>query len=109
MKDDAGSWKAATVAEMTRIIEEELRRCSSEDLALFEKIKIEPQKIRFDRGSFAEDVFVVARHGEKLVFFDDIEDGFEVAVADDDGVIRTAGVGQFDLCHALAHIRLGWR
>ena len=109
MSDDAGSWKAVTLAEMKRIIEEELCQCTPEDFALFDKIRIEPEKIPFDRGSFVEEVFVVARQGEKLVFFDDIEDGFEVATTDDDGVIRRAGVGHFDLCHALAHIRLGWR
>ena len=109
MKDDAGSWKAVTLDEMKRIVEEELRQCGTEDRALFGRMKIEPQKVRFDRGTFSEDVFVVARQGDKLLFFDDIEDGFEVAEADKDGVIRNAGVGQFDLCHALAHMRLGWR
>ena len=106
MRDNTGVWRAITLDEMQALIADELARCSTEDFDLFQKIKIEPKKIRFDRGAFAEDAFIVAQIGKKIIFFDDIEDGFEVGTPDDDGVLRFRGVGQFELGHALAQFRL---
>jgi hypothetical protein len=39
-----------------------------------------------------ERIFVVARSGTRLLFFDDVEDEFAIGVADDDGVLRDWGL-----------------
>jgi hypothetical protein len=54
-----------------------------------------------------EDVFGVAQSGDKIVYYDDVEEAFEVSAPDADGLLH--GCGQFELCHALAQIRLGSR
>ena len=89
---------------MCKRLSEELALCTSADAATFERIKTEPRKISFHRGTFAEDVFVVAQTEKKVIIFDDIEDGFEVGTLDLDGVLRNAGASQFDLPQALNRI-----
>ena len=36
----------------------------------------------FDRGSFRKEVFIVAESEDKLIDYDDIEEGFEVGTPD---------------------------
>ena len=109
MRSDTKKGKAITLDEMKALVTEELARCTTEQVALFAKISIEPIKIRFDRGAFSEDVFAVAQTENKLIIYDDIENGFEVGTPDADGIIRNLGTGQFELRHVLAHLKLGWR
>jgi hypothetical protein len=109
MGDPNSSWKAISAAEMRALIEKQLAECTAEDRTLFETIRIIPRKLVFDRGNFREDVFIVAESEGKLIYYDDIEEGFEVGAPDSDGVLRHVGTGQFELCHALAHLRHGWR
>lgn len=92
---------------MRMLVDAQLAQCSGEDRALFEQMRVPLRRISFDRGTFQEDVFVVAQAGTKLIYYDDIEDGFEVATPEADGVLRRVGCGQFELRHALAQIRLG--
>ena len=97
-----------TLEEMQRLVAKELRRCSPEDAALFAKIKIEPRKVGFERGGVTESVYVIAEIGGRVLFYDDVEEEFEVATPDGFGVIRNI-TGQFELRHALAQIRIGSR
>jgi hypothetical protein len=108
MRSDKNSWQAITSPEITALVAREIERCAPEDAAIFRKAKIEPRKIRFDRGTFEDGVYVVAQIEKKVLFYDDTEDAFEVATPDQDGVIRGL-VGQFTLGQALAQIRLGLR
>src|SRR4051812_34871251 len=94
-------WRPIISAELSQILTRDLAVCSDADRAFFAKIRIEPRKVRFDRGMFSEDVFVVGQEERRVLFFDDIEDGFEVGVLDTNEVIRGAGASQFDLRQAL--------
>jgi len=108
MSNDTGTWRAITLEELRSLVAEELQRCSPEDVALFAKIKIEPRKVELERGSLTESVFVIAEIGARVLFYDDVEEDFEVATPDRSGVIRNI-TGQFELRHALAQIRIGSR
>jgi hypothetical protein len=108
MCDNTKAWRPITAAKLESLLVQELQSCSPEDVALFAKIRIEPRKIGFERGGRIESVFVVAEIGERVLFYDDVEEEFEVATPDQVGVIRNI-VGQFELCHALAQIRIGSR
>jgi hypothetical protein len=50
-----------------------------------------------------ERVFVVARSGKQLLFFDDCEDEFAMGVPDEDGVLRAWGL-YGDLKDAVPHL-----
>jgi len=109
MAHEGESWRAISAEEMQALIEKQLAECDAEGRALFQRIRLTPRKVIFDRGRFQENVFVVAQVDGKVLFFDDIEDGFEVGTPDADGVLRGVGLGQFELRHALAQLQTGSR
>lgn len=41
-----------------------------------------------DQGGARERVFVVAKNGNRLLYFDDVEEDFGVGIPDEDGVMR---------------------
>lgn len=76
---------------------------------LYEQHRIQPRFVGLRRHEGVENVFAIAQVGDRVVFYDDVEDGFEVARLDRESVLDLNGCGQFRLNEALAHIRLGWR
>ena len=102
-------WQPITHAEMDAVVANQLTECSSADRALFTQLRIEPIKIRFERGTLSDEVFIVAKFESKVLYYDDTEDGFEVGAPGSDGVLRNTGCGQFSLGQALAQLRIGSR
>ena len=74
---------------------------------MFKEIGIPIIAHPIERLGQIESVFVVARIGESLLFWEDVEEGFELAVADSDGVIRKYGASQFELSHIMLQIQDG--
>lgn len=101
------AWKPATTGDVTRVTSDQLLRCSEEQRQLFQKIAVPIRAHPIDRSGHIESVFVVARIGETLLFWEDAEEGFELAVADSDGVIREHGASQFELSHIMLQIQNG--
>jgi hypothetical protein len=104
---DDDQWRAISEDEMRTLVDAQLAQCSAEERSFFERIRIPFRQVALKRGHLREDVFAVAQSGQKVVYYDDVEDGFEVGTPDADGVL--CGCGQFELCHALAQIRHGSR
>ncbi len=98
-----------TIEELEEIISSQLASCLPEDAHLFAAIRMAPKKMRLTCGSHSTDVLAVGVFKGKVLYYDDVEEAFEVATPDADDVIRTGGVGQFQLCHALAQLRIGGR
>ncbi len=46
-----------------------------------------------------EEVFVVAEIGDRVLYYSDIEDGWELDSLTDTGAIQERGASQFDLSH----------
>jgi len=76
---------------------------------LFEKIRIEPRKVLFERKRVTDEIYAIAQIGSKVIYYDDTDDAFEVGMADDGGVLRNCGTGQFTLSQALLQIQSGGR
>lgn len=104
MRDSRGTWTAATRDE----IDEELRRgldlCSPEQLAFLARVRIEPTLIPIERSGQLERVYMIARTSDRVVFWEDVEEGWEVATPDEDGVIRSYGASQWELPWALREL-----
>ena len=52
-------------------------------------------------------MFAVARVGGSLLFWEDVEEGFELATPDDDGALRQYGASQFELSHIMHQVQNG--
>ena len=109
MNNKLENWQPITFLEINDLVSEQLSECSSDEMASFQQINITPRIINFERGSVIDHLFVVAEIGNKVVFYDDTEEGFEIATPDSDGVIRNSGSGQFTLREAIFQLQSGNR
>lgn len=102
------SWKPITKEELEALIAKSLSACEAHARALFDGIKIDPIKIRFQIGRRDDEIYIIARSGNKVVYYDDTEDAFEVGIPDTDGILRS-GTGQFTLGQVLLQLESGSR
>ena len=100
-------WQRISEDEMRMLLDAQLAQCSAEDRLFFERIRIPLRSVILKRGHLRENVFAVAQAGQKVVYYDDVGEGFEVGAPEAEGTL--SGSGQFELSPALAQIRLGSR
>ena len=98
------TWRPTTREELEVIVAQHLQRCNAEENALFHRLRIPIRATPIDRGGKRECVFVVAEQGERVLFWDDVEEGFELASSDSDGVLRHTGASQFELLHVMRQL-----
>ena len=94
-------WKPATIEEVRQIVERDLASCSREQLSLFERYRIQPYVAPIVRSGNLESVVVIAQRGQEVIYWEDIEEGFEVSPLDSNGRILKIGCNQNDLRIAL--------
>jgi hypothetical protein len=99
------TWRPATRSEVESIVAEQLQACSPSQRQLFERYRVEPHSCPIERFGTIEQVYAVARRGKFLLFWEDIEEGFEWSRPEDDGVIRSYGSSQFELTHILYRLQ----
>jgi len=99
------TWKPATGAEVEAIVLDHLRGCTDAQRRLFERIRTPLASVSIKRLGRAEALYAVARVGDALIIWDDVEEGFELATPDQDGVLREYGASQFELSHVLHQLR----
>ena len=80
-------WKPATIAEVNEIVARDLKVCDIEQLAAFKKYRVEAFTAPFMRYGKMESVVVVARNGDQVIYWDDVEDGFNVSPIGPDGMV----------------------
>jgi hypothetical protein len=88
-------WSPVTNETLERILIEEIAALTPEAARSYEKYAVAPYEQRCLRSadSGIERIFVVARNGSQLLFFDDVEEEFGVGVPDNDAILR--GLGTF--------------
>ncbi len=94
-------WKPAGVEEVKNIVTADLADCDEEQLAMFRRYAVEPHVTPILRYGEMETVVVVARKGEEVIYWEDIEEGFNVSPIAKDGRILEHWCNQDELRHAL--------
>jgi|SRR6267154_2225393 len=86
-------WVPASRERFERILAEETRALRPEVMRLYEQYAVSPfqQPCLREQNSPTERVFVVAKNGHRLLYYDDVEEDFGVATPDADGVLRNWG------------------
>lgn len=100
------TWRSISEEELSQLLESQLRHCSLEERSLFGTIQTPLRKIAIHRLGALEEVFVVAECCGGVVYYEDVEEGFEFSVLGPDGAIRVQGSNQFELKHVLAQLKL---
>ena len=91
-----GKWQPATREEVERLLSEELRDLHPAHLARFNTMRVPPRRISVasDPG---EHVYVIAEYQGKVLYYSDVEDGWEIEVPNDSGGITERGCNQLRL------------
>jgi hypothetical protein len=90
-------WQPATVEAVKRIIESDLKACDSKQLAVFKKYSVEPYSAPILRHGKMESVVVVARRRDDVIYWEDVEEGFNRSAVGPDGRVLEHQCNQDEL------------
>ena len=95
-----GTWQPATREEVERLLSEELNGLHPIHLARFKAMRVTPRRVPVvsDPGEY---VYVVAEYQGKVLYYSDVEDGWEIEALNDSGGIAQRGCNQFKLSHVM--------
>ena len=66
-------WKPATIDEVKAIVVADLKGCNADEVALFQQYSVEPFLAPILRYGKEENVVVVARKSNEVVYWEDVE------------------------------------
>lgn len=95
------TWQPITVAELEVIVAEQLAACSPQQQTAFATYRVPFYSMPLSRFGGVESALVVAELPGGLLYFEDVEEGFEVGVPGADGVLPDQGCDQLELTHVL--------
>jgi hypothetical protein len=98
------TWQPVTEKELDSLIATQLVDFSPEERQLFERYKATLLLTAINRAGSIESVFVVARYRDLVIYYDDIEEGFNISSLSPDGAIATPSFEQWELGHALRQL-----
>ena len=91
------TWQPVTVKELESLIAAHLADCSLDQQQL-------PRPTPIDRGGNIESVFAVAQARDLVMYYEDVEEGFNISPLSQEGAIASPGYEQWELCHALKQL-----
>ena len=94
------TWQPATLKEVQRLLAEGVAELHPVHRQRFEAIRIAPRQVSV-ADSPGELIYVVAEHEGKLLYYSDIEDGWELETPNSSGGIDARGCNQFELTHIM--------
>ena len=81
-----------------------LEGCTAPQRELFSVHRVVPYTVPIRRFGVIEKVYVVAVRGSHVLYYEDVEESFELARLDAEGMIPQHQCNQFDLAHALTQL-----
>ncbi|AWH51226.1 hypothetical protein C1925_19670 [Stenotrophomonas sp. SAU14A_NAIMI4_5] len=105
-----GPWRPLTRAEMEALVAKQLGDCTPDQQAAFATLRVLFHTVPLHRLGGVEPVWVVAHLADGWLYYEDVEEGFEVSVPGEDGALPERACNQYELTHILyqqAHAGLG--
>ncbi len=96
-----GTWRPATLDEVTRLVESQVARLSADAHKVWDSIRVDLRPARISRLGKHETVFVVGESEGLAVYWEDVEEGFNISPVDNVGNLLEGGGDQDDLSIAL--------
>lgn len=100
------TWQPITMEQLEAVIAVQLGACTAEQQAAFASLRVQFFSAPISRFGAVESVLVVARLPSGLLYFEDVEEGFEIGVPGADGVLPDQGCNQLELRHVLTRAGL---
>ena len=95
------TWQPISAAELEELIARQLRDCEPALSAVFDRYKVPPFRAPINRYGREEYVFIVARKDDEVMYFEDVEDGFNFSRISSDNKILEHWCNQDELKFAL--------
>lgn len=92
---------SSSIKDVSGIVAGDLIRCDAEQLAAFQRYKVEPYYAPMVRYGGIDSLVVVARRDSEVIYWEDVEEGFNVSPLGQDGTILQHWCNQDDLGLAL--------
>ena len=94
-------WHPATTSEVVEIVEGDLATCDAEQLDTFRKYSVKPYLASILRYGNHESAVVVAKKAREVIYWEDIEEGFNLSPLGPDGEIVEHWCNQDELGTAI--------
>jgi hypothetical protein len=94
-------WHPATVDEVKKIVRYDLAECDEEQILAYQKYVVEPYVAPILRYGHMENAVVVARRGDEVIYWEDVEEGFNLSPVSPDGRTLEHWCNQDELRFAL--------
>jgi hypothetical protein len=94
-------WRPASVKEVREILTAQLRRCDKTQIKAYLQFSVEPYSAPILRYGKLESVVIVARNSDNVLYYEDVEEGFNISPLAPDGRILEHWCNQDDLGKAL--------
>jgi hypothetical protein len=95
------TWKPATLDDVRKIMKGDLAKCTPQQTAIFRQYSVEPHFspiVRYGESGF---VVVVAKKSDEVIYWEDVEEGFNISPLGPDGSVLEHWCNQDDLGIAL--------
>lgn len=99
-------WQPISESELAALLDRELSNCTAEQRNIFARYRVSPYKLPIHRLGNLEEVFVVAELPTGLIYYEDVEEGFEFDRLGADGAIPKQSCNQYELRHLLSQLKL---
>ena len=102
-RSSKSSWTPIAESEMRRRLAREVSELPTELRDAYAQVQVPLRQERIRRGDVYGDekAYVVAERGGEAIFFDDVEDGFDISALGPRGLLSQGGASQFTLAQAL--------
>jgi hypothetical protein len=96
-----GTWEPISESELKELLARQLQDCDASLRATYEAYRVEPYQVPISRFGKWEQAFVVARKGLEVMYYEDVEEGFNLSRLTLEGSIMEPGYNQDELKFAL--------
>ena len=97
----AGRWEPITRDDLDAVVAAQLARGTPDQQAAFSAQRVPFYTVPLHRLGAVEPVWVVAHLADGWLYYEDVEEGFEVGVPGADGALPERGCNQYELTHIL--------
>lgn len=97
-------WIPISRDELEELVSAQLSECSPEHVDQFARLRVPFRTASIMRAGVSESVFIVAQLEEMAIYYEDVEDGFNVSEVVPDGSIATPGFEQWTIADAIQHL-----
>ena len=101
-------WSPISKEELEVLIDAELAECTLAERKFFEQCRTPFRAASIERSGRHESVFIVAEHRALAMYYEDVEEGFNLSLLRVDDSIAQPGFEQWSLREALNQLMLAW-